>query len=241
MKQAISIHLRNSSQNSNTYRHDGDLGRSRALRHSGNVRRCHDIGKPFAITCTILSVLMVYTVYIVSRPPQIVDTHFPLGYNTHIDDEATKPQESLRISWGFSRSLTTMPKECLAMFNFPTFAELEATRDKINADFHHSTKPVLIERLHHFGFQAISDDAPGIMQFSEQATDNKYLLTIRQYEITVAFQHIKTNQQIKICEISNLALSAHTILEIIINSIDCWLQYGVIYDYIKAQNISCAP
>jgi hypothetical protein len=124
------------------------------------------------------------------------------------------------------------------MFNFPTFAELEEARDKINADFHRNTKPILIERLQHFGFEAISDDTPGIMQLAEQATNNKYLLTIRQYEITVCFQHIKNDQQIKICEISNLALSAHAILDIIIKSIDCWLQYGVVYDYIQAQNIN---
>ena len=124
------------------------------------------------------------------------------------------------------------------MFNFPTFAELEEARDKINADFHRNTNPILIERLQHFGFKAISDDTPGIMQLAEQATHNKYLLTIRPYEITVCFQHIKNDQQIKICEISNLALSAHTMLDIIIKSIDCWLQYGVVYDYIQAQNLN---
>ena len=110
-------------------------------------------------------------------------------------------------------------------------------KDKINADFHHSTKPVLMERLQHFGFHAINDDAPGIMQLSEQATGNNYLLTLRQYEIIVSFQHVKNNQQVKICEISNLALSAHTILDIIIKSVDCWLQYGIVYDYVKAQDL----
>ncbi len=123
------------------------------------------------------------------------------------------------------------------MFNFPTFAELEAKRDKINSEFHHNTKPVLVDRLQQFGFQLVNEKAPGIMQLTEQATGNHYLLTIRQYEILVHFQHIKNDQQIKICEISNLSLSAHTIIDIIIKSIDCWLQYGVVYDYVKAQEI----
>ena len=123
------------------------------------------------------------------------------------------------------------------MFNFPTFAELEAKRDKINSEFHHNTKPVLVDRLQQFGFQLVNEEAPGIMQLTEQATGNHYLLTIRQYEILVHFQHIKNDQQIKICEISNLSLSAHTIIDIIIKSIDCWLQYGVVYDYVKAQEI----
>ena len=57
-----------------------------------------------------------------------------------------------------------------AMFNFPTFAELEAKRDKINSEFHHNTKPVLVDRLQQFGFQLVNEEAPGIMQLTEQAT-----------------------------------------------------------------------
>ena len=49
------------------------------------------------------------------------------------------------------------------------------------------------------------------------------------------FCHIKTQEKILICEISNFNLSAHTIMNILIASIDSWLQYGVIYDYRKAQ------
>ena len=42
-------------------------------------------------------------------------------------------------------------------------------------------------------------------------------------------------EKLLICEISNFALSAHTIMNILIASIDSWLQYGVVYDYRKAQ------
>ena len=123
------------------------------------------------------------------------------------------------------------------MISFPLFSDLEAKRDKINADFHRDTKPILAERLQQFGFQLIDPEHTGLMKLCETATDNEYLLSFRPYAITVSFQHIKTNEQIKICEISNFALSAHTIMDIIIRSIDCWLQYGVVYDYVKAQGL----
>lgn len=123
------------------------------------------------------------------------------------------------------------------MITFPLFSELESRRDKTNAAFHHSTKPILLERLAQFGFQTISDDAPGLMRLTETATQNVYFLSIRQYEISIHFQHVKTGQQVLICEISNLELNAHTIMDIIIKSIDCWLQYGVVYDYVKAQKM----
>ncbi|MBQ7478339.1 MAG: addiction module toxin RelE [Selenomonadaceae bacterium] len=123
------------------------------------------------------------------------------------------------------------------MFSFPTFSELEARRDKVNADFQRNTKPVLAERLQQFGFHLIDPDYTGIMKLTEGATGNHYLLSFHPYSIIVMFQHIKTDKQVKICEISNFALSAHTIMEIIITSIDCWLQYGVVYDYVKAQEM----
>ncbi len=123
------------------------------------------------------------------------------------------------------------------MLSFPVFSDLEAERDKVNAAFHRDTKPILAERLQQFGFQLVEPDHIGLMKLCESATNNEYLLSFRTYAITVYFQHIKTHEQIKICDISNFALSAHTIMEIIIKSINCWLQYGVIYDYVKAQEL----
>ncbi|SHL06600.1 hypothetical protein SAMN05216582_13824 [Selenomonas ruminantium] len=121
------------------------------------------------------------------------------------------------------------------MVTFPLFSELEKHRDEANEKFHHNIKPLLIERLREFGFVHASEEAPGIMELQEQATQNKYLLTIRKYEIIIQFQHVKTGEQVVICAISNLELSAHVIMDIIIDSIDSWLQYGVVYDYKKAQ------
>ena len=74
------------------------------------------------------------------------------------------------------------------------------------------------------------------MSLKEKSTGNLYLLTCSAYEITIMFEHVRTGEAIKICEISNFALSAHTIMNIVIASIDSWLQYGVVYDYRKAQN-----
>ena len=121
------------------------------------------------------------------------------------------------------------------MRSFPLFSELEAHRDKANEAFHHNVKPVLMERLQEFGFAPASEASPGILQLTEAATDNCYILAIHPYELDIHFQHVKTGEQILICSISNLELSAHVMMEIIIDSIDSWLQYGVIYDYAKAQ------
>lgn len=123
------------------------------------------------------------------------------------------------------------------MITFPLFSELEQHRDAANENFHHNIKPLLVERLKDFGFQAVNEDASGIMQLQEKATQNSYILTIRKYEITINFQHVKTGEQVLICSISNLELSAHVIMDIIIDSIDSWLQYGVVYDYKKAQQL----
>ncbi len=123
------------------------------------------------------------------------------------------------------------------MLSFPLFSDLEARRDQVNTAFHRDTKPVLAERLQQFGFQLVEPNHVELMKMKENSTDNEYLLSFRPYEITVYFQHIKTHEQIKICDISNFALSAHTIMDIIIKSINCWLQYGVIYDYVKAQEL----
>lgn len=72
---------------------------------------------------------------------------------------------------------------------------------------------------------------------TEKATHNNYILTIGQYEITVRFQHVKTDETVTICEISNLALNAHAMMDLLIKCIDSWLQYGIVYDYIHAQGI----
>lgn len=121
------------------------------------------------------------------------------------------------------------------MRSFPLFSELEAHRDKANETFHHSVKPVLMERLQEFGFRPVNENSPGLLQLTESATQNCYILTVHPYEIAIHFQHVKTGEQVRICSISNLELSAHVMMEIIIDSIDSWLQYGVIYDYVKAQ------
>ena len=121
------------------------------------------------------------------------------------------------------------------MTSFPLFTELEEHRDKANATFHHNTKPVLVERLQMFGFERIESENRELYRLTEKATGNHYLLEISQYEITVKFKHIKSGEEVKVCSISNFELSAHTMMEIIINTIDSWLQYGVIYDYATAQ------
>lgn len=123
------------------------------------------------------------------------------------------------------------------MRSFPLFSELEEHRDKANAAFHHSVRPVLTDRLQEFGFQPVNEESSGTMQIVEKATNNKYILTIHPYEIMIRFRHVKTGEQVLICSISNLELSAHVMMEIIINSIDSWLQYGVVYDYAKAQKL----
>ena len=121
------------------------------------------------------------------------------------------------------------------MIIFPVFTELEQKRDEINAHFHKETEPQLVERVQQFGFVPVQPGDLKHMLLKEKSTSNEYLLTFRPYEIRVEFCHIKTQEKILICEISNFNLSAHTIMNILIASIDSWLQYGVIYDYRKAQ------
>ena len=116
------------------------------------------------------------------------------------------------------------------MIIFPVFAELEQKRDEINAHFHKETEPQLVERVQQFGFVPVQPGDLKHMLLKEKSTSNEYLLTFRPYEIRVEFCHIKTQEKILICEISNFNLSAHTIMNILIASIDSWLQYGVIYD-----------
>ena len=121
------------------------------------------------------------------------------------------------------------------MISFPTFLELEAKRDEINGRFHRETEPLLIERFQQFGFKPQSENDNNHMILTEKSTNNNYLLELKPYEIIVEFEHVKTGERIKICEITNFALSAHTIMNIVIDSVDSWLQYGVVYDYVKAQ------
>lgn len=122
------------------------------------------------------------------------------------------------------------------MISFPIFSELEAKRDETNSRFHRETEPQLIERFQQFGFKPQAEDDLHHMVLTEKRTGNHYLLTLGTYAITVEFRHIRTGETVTICEISNLALSAHNIMNILIESIDSWLQYGVIYDYRKAQH-----
>jgi len=123
----------------------------------------------------------------------------------------------------------------MAMIDFPVFSELEAKRDTINGKFHRQTKPQLLERLQQFGFQPLSDAYPDRLILREKSTGNAYILNFSPYAICVYFEHIRSAQKVKICEISNFALNAYTIMSILIRSIDSWLQYGVVYDYISAQ------
>ena len=121
------------------------------------------------------------------------------------------------------------------MISFPLFTELEAKRipsmpnsTASRAAAHRALPAVrLLPR---------DGEDPHYMSLKEKSTGNLYLLTCSAYEITIMFEHIRTGEAIKICEISNFALSAHTIMNIVIASIDSWLQYGVVYDYRKAQN-----
>ena len=122
------------------------------------------------------------------------------------------------------------------MIIFPVFTELEKKRDQINAHFHKETEPQLVERVQQFGFVPQQPGDLQHMRLKEQSTANEYLLTFRPYEIRVEFCHVKTQEKLLICEISNFALSAHQIMNILIASIDSWLQYGVIYDYRAAQH-----
>ena len=84
------------------------------------------------------------------------------------------------------------------MITFPLFTELEKHRDEANENFHRNIRPQLVERLKAFGFESISEDVTGIMQLQEQSTQNKYVLAIRKYEITIHFQHVKTGEQLLI-------------------------------------------
>lgn len=121
------------------------------------------------------------------------------------------------------------------MISFPTFLELEAKRDEVNGRFHRETEPLLIERFQQFGFKPQSENDKNYMILTEKSTNNNYLLELKPYEIIVEFEHVKTGERIKICEITNFALSAHTIMNIVIASVDSWLQYSVVYDYVNAQ------
>lgn len=123
------------------------------------------------------------------------------------------------------------------MRSFPLFSELEAKRDEINSRFHRETKPLLIERFQEFGFVPLKEGSPEYMVLREKSTENQYLLSIRKYEIRIDFEHVGRGEKVRICEISNFGLSAHTIMNIAIRSIDCWLQYGVVLDYNKAQHL----
>ena len=92
------------------------------------------------------------------------------------------------------------------MRSFPLFEELEAERDKINAEFHKATKPQLIERLKEFGFMQPDPDNPTKLVLAEKATDNVYHLSINRYSVTVQFQHVRTGEVKLICDISNFAM-----------------------------------
>lgn len=126
------------------------------------------------------------------------------------------------------------------MRSFPLFAELEAKRDEINSRFHRETKPLLIERFQEFGFVPVKPNNAEYMVLTEKSTGNHYLLTISRYELRIEFEHVARHEIVKICEISNFSLSAHTIMNIAIRAIDCWLQYGIVLDYVKAQHLGAA-
>ena len=117
------------------------------------------------------------------------------------------------------------------MRSFPLFKELEAERDKVNAEFHKATKPQLIERLKEFGFMQPDPDNPTKLVLAEKATDNVYHLSINRYSVTVQFQHVRTGEVKLICDISNFAMNTHNMMNVIIKCVDYWLQYGVVYDY----------
>ena len=121
------------------------------------------------------------------------------------------------------------------MRSFPLFKELEAERDKVNAEFHKATKPQLIERLKEFGFMQPDPDNPTKLVLAEKATDNVYHLSINRYSVTVQFQHVRTGEVKLICDISNFAMNTHNMMNVIIKCVDYWLQYGVVYDYVSAQ------
>lgn len=122
------------------------------------------------------------------------------------------------------------------MRSFPLFEELEKARDIENASFHKNVEPQLIERLKEFGFMQPNPEVPTKMVLAEKATDNLYHLSINRYSITVQFQHVKSGEVKLICDISNFGMNTHNVMDIIIKCIDCWLQYGVVYDYVKAQH-----
>lgn len=123
------------------------------------------------------------------------------------------------------------------MRSFPLFSELEAERDKVNEAFHRNVEPQLIERLKEFGFMQPDPAVPTKLVLAEKATDNLYHLSINRYSITVQFQHVKRGEVKLICDISNFGMNAHNVMNIIIKCVDCWLQYGVVYDYVAAQKL----
>ena len=122
------------------------------------------------------------------------------------------------------------------MRSFPLFSELEAERDKVNAAFHKNVEPQLLERLKEFGFVQPDPAVPTKLVLAEQSTDNLYHLSVNRFSVTVHFHHVKNGVVKLICDISNFALNTHNVMNIIINCIDSWLQYGVVYDYEKAQD-----
>ncbi|MBQ1941813.1 MAG: addiction module toxin RelE [Selenomonadaceae bacterium] len=121
------------------------------------------------------------------------------------------------------------------MRSFPLFEELEAERDKINEEFHKTTEPQLIERLKEFGFMQPDPDKPTKLVLAEKSTENVYHLSINKYSVTIQFQHVRSGEVKLICDISNFALSTHNMMNIIIQCVDYWLQYGIVYDYLSAQ------
>ena len=116
------------------------------------------------------------------------------------------------------------------MRSFPLFKELEAERDKVNAEFHKATKPQLIERLKEFGFMQPDPDNPTKLVLAEKATDNVYHLSINRYSVTVQFQHVRTGEVQLLCDLSNFAIKTHNIKNIKNKCVDYWLKYGVVYD-----------
>lgn len=125
------------------------------------------------------------------------------------------------------------------MRSFPLFEELEAERDRVNAEFHKNTEPQLIERLKEFGFMQPDPAVPAKLVLAEKATDNVYHLSINRFNVTVQFQHVRRGEVKLICDISNFAINTHNMMNIIIKCVDCWLQYGVVYDYVAAQKLEC--
>lgn len=123
------------------------------------------------------------------------------------------------------------------MRSFPLFSELEEERDKVNASFHKNTEPQLLERLKEFGFMQPNPEVPTKLVLAEKATDNLYHLSINRFSVTIQFQHVRSGEVKLICDLSNFAMNTHAMMDLIIKCIDSWLQYGVVYDYLTAQDL----